>query len=142
MVRVRDQEGKIVEKIKKLQAVLTSQHKRVSAFIIQGDSGIQINGTQQVVQYLESLENEATTLSSVCEEAGLQQALSHIHAERGQEEVQDHPGLNQKKRLVVPLSIANYDEMKGWLVEDMKMEIREKGFTSKNKNTVYAYHCC
>ena len=139
MVRVRDQEGKIIDKIKKLQAQLQSQHRRVSAFIFQDDSGIQINGTRQVVQYLEGLENVATTLSSVCEEAGLQQALAGVHAQRGQEDDQDHLGLNQKKKLVVPLSMANYDEMKGWLVEDMKMEIREKGFTSKNKNTVYAY---
>ena len=41
--------------------------------------------------------------------------------------------------MVVPLSMANYDELKSWLVEDMKAEIKEKGFVSKNKNTIFAY---
>ena len=44
--------------------------------------------------------------------------------------------LKLKKRLVGPLSMANYDEMRSWLTEDMKTE---KGLTSKNKNPVYAY---
>lgn len=135
MPRVRDQERSILEKIRKLQGQLTSQHRRVSAFIYQSDAGIEIEGTNDVVKFLKNLENEAKTLSSVCQEAGLREALAIVQANQDQ----DCPSLDQKKRLIVPLSMANYDEMKKWLVEDMKAEVIKKGFVSTGKNTVYSY---
>ena len=136
MPRIRDQERNLVEKIKRLQGQLQTQFKRVSAFVYQKNTGIEIQGTASVVDYLKGLESDGQTLSSICEEAALREALADIQAERSQDNLHC-PG--QKKKLVVPLSCASYDEMKAWLVEDLKAEAQKKDFVSSAKNTVYSY---
>ena len=57
-------------------------------------------------------------MSLICE-AALREALADIEAQRSQD---------QKKTLIFLLSIANYDEMKSWLVDGLKADVRKKGF--------------
>ena len=133
MPGVRDKERTLIEKIKKLQGQLSTEYRRVSAFVFQCDTGIEIQGTTAVVEYLKNLENQENKLSSICEEAGLREALSLVQGQQDQDHHLDH------ERLVVPLSMANYDEVRKWLVDDLKAETKKRGFASTGKNTIYAY---
>ena len=135
MPRIRDQERTLIEKIKRLQCQLQQQYKRVSAFVYQKNTGIEIEGTASVVEYLKGVKSGGQTLSSICEEAALREALARNEEERSQ----DNHDPDQRKKLAVPLSIASYDEMRSWLVEDFKAEVQKKGFVSKAKNTVYSF---
>ena len=138
MPRIRDQEKAIVAKILDLQDQLQTKFKRVSAFVYQSNTGIEVKGTKSVVQFLKAVKGSGgRSVSSVCEEAALREALAGIEDEGDHESHADRTRNN--KKLLVPLSLSSYDEMKKWLIEDLKAEATEKGFGAINKNNMYNF---
>ena len=138
MPRIRDQEKAIVAKILDLQDQLQTKFKRVSAFVYQSNTGIEVKGTKSVVEFLKAVKGGGgRSVSSVCEEAALREALAGIEDEGDHESHADRTRNN--KKLLVPLSLSSYDEMKKWLIEDLKAEATEKGFGAINKNNMYNF---